>query len=69
MPAALNVGAYRFFIYSGEGEEPPHIHIERDGKVAKYWLGQFGGGFRSLEIARLSRLVTQHEIWLLEAWK
>jgi len=38
MPTVLRVGPYRFFFYSGDGGEPPHIHVERDEHVAKLWL-------------------------------
>jgi hypothetical protein len=35
MPTVLRVGPYRFFFYSGDGGEPPHIHVERDQYAAK----------------------------------
>jgi hypothetical protein len=38
MPNILRVGPYRFFIYSNEGDEPPHVHVRRDRKLAKFWL-------------------------------
>ena len=38
MPTVLPVGSYRFFFYAGDYNEPSHIHVERDGKVAKFWL-------------------------------
>jgi hypothetical protein len=38
MPTVLRVGPYRFFFYSGDGNGPPHIHVEHDAKVAKSWL-------------------------------
>jgi hypothetical protein len=38
MPTVLWIGPYRFFFYSRENQEPPHIHVERDDNVAKYWL-------------------------------
>ncbi len=38
MPTVLKVGPYRFFCYAGDRDEPHHIHVERDEKVAKYWL-------------------------------
>lgn len=46
MPTVLRIGAFRFFFYSNEGGEPPHIHIQRDRMLAKFWLqpirvGQF----------------------------
>jgi len=28
----------RFFFFSNEGTEPPHIHIERGDGYAKFWL-------------------------------
>ncbi len=38
MPTVLRWRGYRFFFYSNEGSEPPHIHIEKDGAEAKFWL-------------------------------
>jgi hypothetical protein len=38
MPTVLRAGPYRFFFYAGDREEPPHVHVERDEKVAKFWL-------------------------------
>jgi hypothetical protein len=38
MPTIAQVGPYRVFFYSNEGHEPPHVHIERDDSVAKFWL-------------------------------
>jgi hypothetical protein len=29
MPTVLRIGQYRFFFYAGDGNEPPHVHIER----------------------------------------
>jgi hypothetical protein len=43
MPTIYRHGGYRFFFFSNEGEEPPHIHIEAQGNVAKFWLAQFPG--------------------------
>lgn len=72
MPTVLRVGSTRFFFYSNEGSEPPHIHVERAGAVAKFWLSpvslassiRFGGH----ELRRLERQVTDHRVQFLEAW-
>lgn len=68
----LRVGPYRFFFYSQEGREPPHIHVERDASWAKYWLDpvrlQDSGGFRSQELARIAGVVREHRDTLLGAW-
>ena len=38
MPTILRIGPYRFFIYSADRREPPHVHIQRDDRCAKFWL-------------------------------
>jgi hypothetical protein len=38
MPTILRSGALRFFFYSPENSEPPHIHVETGDATAKYWL-------------------------------
>ncbi|MBI4007657.1 MAG: DUF4160 domain-containing protein, partial [Planctomycetes bacterium] len=38
MPTILRIKGYRFFFFSLEGREPPHIHVEHAGKYAKFWL-------------------------------
>ena len=72
MPTVLRAGPYRFFYYAGDGQEPAHVHIERDTKVAKYWLNpvflQVAGGFSRVELARIEALVRQHEPHLKESW-
>ena len=39
MPTILRIGPYRFFFYAGDRDEPPHIHVERDDNIAKFWIG------------------------------
>jgi hypothetical protein len=38
MPTILRLDGYRFFFFSNENNEPPHIHVEFGDKLAKYWL-------------------------------
>lgn len=38
MPTVLRMGRYRFYFFSNEGEEPPHIHVKSGGEEAKFWL-------------------------------
>ena len=72
MPTVLRVGPYRFFFYSLENNEPPHIHVENGEKVAKYWLEPVelasNHGFRSHELTRVRALVLEHREMFLEAW-
>lgn len=72
MPTVLRLGPYRFFFYAGDWNEPPHIHIERDTDMAKFWLKpvrlQSSGGFSRPEIVKLTALVAERQNELLEAW-
>ena len=38
MPTVLRLDGYRFYFYSREPGEPPHIHVEWGDSLAKYWL-------------------------------
>ncbi|MXZ63199.1 MAG: DUF4160 domain-containing protein [Chloroflexi bacterium] len=72
MPTILREGPYRFFFYAGDREEPPHVHVERDGRVAKFWLEpvrlQASGGLRRPEIRRITAIVSEHRAGFMESW-
>ncbi len=72
MPTVLNSHSFRFFFFSHEGAEPPHIHIEHGDKVAKYWLNPvdlaMSEGFRSHELTRVRALVIEHRMFFEEKW-
>ena len=72
MPTVLRIGAYRFFFYSNEWQEPVHIHVQADNRVAKFWLQPVNLassiGFSAKELNQLLVLVRQHEKLFLEAW-
>jgi len=72
MSTVLRVGPYRFSFYAGNRGEPAHIHVERDVKVAKFWLSpirlQCSGRFNRAEIRRIRALVQTHRALLLESW-
>jgi len=72
MPTVLRFGPYRFFFYAGDRDEPLHIHIEREEKVAKFWLDpirlQNSGGFNRAEINRMQKIIEDHHQELMEAW-
>ena len=42
MPTVLRTGPYRFYFYSHELHEPPHVHVDRDDLSAKFWLQPVG---------------------------
>ena len=72
MPTALRSGPYRFFFYSADRGEPPHVHVEYQSKIAKLWIDPVrvadGGGFRGSELREIERLTSANRAGLLEAW-
>lgn len=72
MPTILRIGRYRFFFYSNEGQELPHIHVEAGGDEAKFWLQPVrlaaNHGFRARELNEIQQLVLEHEPEFVEAW-
>jgi hypothetical protein len=71
MPTVLRVGPYRFFFYSGDGNEPPHIHIEHDAtspSSARSGSARAEPGILTSGVSDISRLVNEHAQELLEAW-
>lgn len=72
MPRVLQDGPYRFYFYSHEPNEPPHVHVDRDADSAKFWLRPVrlavNYGFRPVELRRIETLVERHAIMILEAW-
>lgn len=37
MPTVLRSGPYRFYFFSHERNEPPHVHVHRENLSAKFW--------------------------------
>ena len=72
MPTVLRVGRFRFFFYSNEGREPPHIHVKASGDEAKFWLDPVAlasnHGFNGRELGEIEQLIEQHLAGFLEAW-
>ena len=72
MPTVRRVGSVRFFFYSNEGQEPPHIHVQDGSGLAKFWLRPVALAastrFKGHEIRKLAKLVETHEDEFFEAW-
>ena len=71
-PTVLRLGPYRLFFFSNEGAEPAHIHVQRDRKLAKFWLAPVSlagsTGFSPRELRKVEVMVSENRERLLEAW-
>jgi len=72
MPVLLRIRGYRFFFYSLEDREAPHIHVAQAGCYAKFWLDPLtlasNRGFRSHELTVIRELVLENRDLFLEKW-
>lgn len=72
MPTVATIGPYRFFFSSSDGSEPPHVHVEFEGRVAKFWLDPVelvkSGRVPEHELRRIEKQVIEHRTEFIEAW-
>jgi len=73
MPTILIIEGFRFFFFSNEGNEPPHVHVEKDNALAKYWLTPTvtlakSYGYNSVELNKMLKLVEQNSELFKEKW-
>ena len=70
MPTVLRSGPYRFYFYSHEPDEPPHIHVDREDYSAKFWLNPIqlerNFGFRANVLRTIQSLIEKYQNLLLE---
>lgn len=72
MPTVLREGPFRFFFYSGDRREPPHVHVRRDNHEAKFWLNPvelaYSGGLSRSEVRRVERIIKENGTSFLGEW-
>ncbi len=72
MPTILKAGPYRFYFFSHETDEPPHVHVDRENCSAKFWI-ETGAlarntGLRPHELREVQAIVHERRQEFLEAW-
>jgi len=74
MPTVLRLKGYRFGFYASDASEPPHEHVKKDGKHAKFWLRaaielDFNERYRPHELNEIRKMIGENRSELLEAWR
>lgn len=73
MPVVLRILGYRFWFYQADLDEPPHIHVGKEGKEAKYWLAPITlaktGRFRNHELNEIERILVKYQDDILQVWQ
>lgn len=72
MPTVFREGPYRFFFYSGDRDEPPHVHVERNDCEAKFWLDpvrlERSRGFSGKDLNRIQEIIQDNQATLMGSW-
>jgi hypothetical protein len=72
VPTVLRWKGYRFFFWSGDRGEPPHIHVRRGAGEAKLWLDEVAVatavGLADHELNEILRKVRERRTELRRAW-
>lgn len=70
MPTLLRLNGFRFYFYSHEPNEPPHVHIDRGEATIKIWLDSLevakSRGFRAHEISGIIAMTAEHRAMFVE---
>ncbi len=72
MPTILIENGFRLYFFANENDEPPHVHIQYQKAVAKFWIGPVAlaktKGMKPSDLKRAGDLVRKHEQKILEKW-
>ena len=72
MPTIFVIGGHRFFFFSNEGKEPPHVHVEKGEKYAKFWIHPvalaYNYKFNSSELNRITKTVERRRDEIENKW-
>ncbi len=73
MPVVLRVRGYKFWFYEADLDEPPHVHVGKDGDEAKFWLNPVridrAGRFRQVDLVEIERIIGENQAFLISAWE
>jgi Domain of unknown function (DUF4160) len=71
MPTVLREAGYQFIIFTSD-HPPPHVHVRREGKLAKVLLSPIEflrtGGLNSGEQSEILQITRNHHDFLLAEW-
>jgi len=75
MPVIFRHEGFRFFFYANEGapREPLHVHVEKGGVEAKFWLTPevsvaYDDGFNAKTLRELAEIVEANKDRIERAW-
>ena len=72
MPTILVVDGFRFYFSANENLEPPHVHVQFQSAVAKFWINPVAlasnKGLKPSELKKAGNLVRANSNLMKEKW-
>nr|WP_315397844.1 DUF4160 domain-containing protein [uncultured Duganella sp.] len=72
MATLLRLRGYRFYFHSQATGEPPHLHVDKERKSAKFWIESTtvvrNVGFSVLELREIARIIIEYRLDFLRIW-
>lgn len=69
---SFRVDGFRFYFFSNERNEPPHVHLRKGNGKGKFWIAPvalaWARGLQPGELSRAREIVIENRGFLLEAW-
>jgi hypothetical protein len=73
MPTVKGIpGPHRFFFFSFDCNEPPHVHVRRERMVCKFWIEPVAlaqnHGFSAQELNQIRTIIRANLRMIQDAW-
>ena len=72
MPTVHREDGFSFYFFAEEGNEPPHVHVDKADGTAKLWLNPLrlasSEGLKVKEIRHILAIAERRRTKLLEKW-
>jgi hypothetical protein len=65
--------ARKYYFFSNEGNEPPHIHVRQAERSAKFWMEtplrlEYASKFSVKELREIERIIELNRELIIEKW-
>jgi hypothetical protein len=72
VPTVLRERGFRFYFYALEGNEPPHVHVDRGSGTLKLWLHDLSiesvESLKAAEVSEALKIARTYHRLLLNSW-
>lgn len=73
MPKFFEDSGFTFRFFAADLDEPIHVHIEKDGYAAKFWVNPItcanDGGFSKRELRQIIQIIAARQQEIVGKWQ